>query len=104
MNEGEIFADGFKTRTAFFNRRFIKIEAVEMTMGIPFENLAGSPTASEGQIGINATIANVQIIERFLKQNADVLHYLELPSAKLSYRSEEHTSELQSPDHLVCRL
>src|SRR5258708_10635192 len=23
---------------------------------------------------------------------------------KLSLRSEEHTSELQSPDHLVCRL
>src|SRR5438552_6914203 len=23
---------------------------------------------------------------------------------KCSYRSEEHTSELQSPDHLVCRL
>src|SRR5258708_10056661 len=22
----------------------------------------------------------------------------------LAYRSEEHTSELQSPDHLVCRL
>src|SRR5207244_8854563 len=22
----------------------------------------------------------------------------------ISYRSEEHTSELQSPDHLVCRL
>src|SRR5258708_18229688 len=25
-------------------------------------------------------------------------------SAELSRRSEEHTSELQSPDHLVCRL
>src|SRR5947208_9449582 len=25
-------------------------------------------------------------------------------SAKPSSRSEEHTSELQSPDHLVCRL
>src|SRR5207244_12877739 len=25
-------------------------------------------------------------------------------SAKLAARSEEHTSELQSPDHLVCRL
>src|SRR5258708_21390999 len=25
-------------------------------------------------------------------------------SAKRSTRSEEHTSELQSPDHLVCRL
>src|SRR5258708_10769235 len=24
--------------------------------------------------------------------------------AELSIRSEEHTSELQSPDHLVCRL
>src|SRR5438552_14046476 len=24
--------------------------------------------------------------------------------AKLPFRSEEHTSELQSPDHLVCRL
>src|SRR5258708_25977251 len=24
--------------------------------------------------------------------------------AKLAARSEEHTSELQSPDHLVCRL
>src|SRR5258708_15254230 len=26
------------------------------------------------------------------------------PVAKSSLRSEEHTSELQSPDHLVCRL
>src|SRR5207244_8378307 len=26
------------------------------------------------------------------------------PSVSLTNRSEEHTSELQSPDHLVCRL
>src|SRR5438552_11593912 len=26
------------------------------------------------------------------------------PSASVGGRSEEHTSELQSPDHLVCRL
>src|SRR5947208_13402350 len=26
------------------------------------------------------------------------------PSARRAIRSEEHTSELQSPDHLVCRL
>src|SRR5947208_7349202 len=26
------------------------------------------------------------------------------PSAAIAPRSEEHTSELQSPDHLVCRL
>src|SRR5438552_4815849 len=28
----------------------------------------------------------------------------ELDSRRLEARSEEHTSELQSPDHLVCRL
>src|SRR5438552_7507687 len=27
-----------------------------------------------------------------------------LPQEALALRSEEHTSELQSPDHLVCRL
>src|SRR5207244_12120871 len=27
-----------------------------------------------------------------------------IPVADLRIRSEEHTSELQSPDHLVCRL
>src|SRR5258708_24242224 len=29
---------------------------------------------------------------------------VELPNADGNIRSEEHTSELQSPDHLVCRL
>ena len=27
-----------------------------------------------------------------------------IPSKFMKLRSEEHTSELQSPDHLVCRL
>src|SRR5438552_5942446 len=31
-------------------------------------------------------------------------HDLEPPWAARQGRSEEHTSELQSPDHLVCRL
>src|SRR3990170_6319752 len=29
---------------------------------------------------------------------------LSIPAATSRWRSEEHTSELQSPDHLVCRL
>src|SRR5438552_8142255 len=29
---------------------------------------------------------------------------LEIARSEIAYRSEEHTSELQSPDHLVCRL
>src|SRR5258708_15309624 len=31
-------------------------------------------------------------------------HYLEAAQSRFLQRSEEHTSELQSPDHLVCRL
>src|SRR5574344_2523172 len=35
-----------------------------------------------------------------------VIRRKKIPSVdyKVEYRSEEHTSELQSPDHLVCRL
>src|SRR5947208_10447100 len=29
---------------------------------------------------------------------------IKLPGVECAARSEEHTSELQSPDHLVCRL
>src|SRR5258708_11086451 len=38
-------------------------------------------------------------------ENADTFHTLaEHLAAQRDDRSEEHTSELQSPDHLVCRL
>src|SRR5207244_13085932 len=33
-----------------------------------------------------------------------VMSRLKLPRGTSDVRSEEHTSELQSPDHLVCRL
>src|SRR5258708_26443191 len=39
---------------------------------------------------------------RYLKFDTLFLQHLQEQSIKL--RSEEHTSELQSPDHLVCRL
>src|SRR5207244_11808933 len=34
----------------------------------------------------------------------DTIHAMSYFSRSLCSRSEEHTSELQSPDHLVCRL
>ena len=39
-------------------------------------------------------------------ETADVIIQTDQPSkvVKAIKRSEEHTSELQSPDHLVCRL
>src|SRR5258708_30250632 len=47
---------------------------------------------------------------RIARENAPVGHHplstssQQLGCQALSARSEEHTSELQSPDHLVCRL
>src|SRR5207244_4572318 len=40
-----------------------------------------------------------------LRRRAGKVRDIDIQSAALgSVRSEEHTSELQSPDHLVCRL
>src|SRR5258708_25384609 len=42
---------------------------------------------------------------RFLRRRASPLYLLALVTLTAVFqRSEEHTSELQSPDHLVCRL
>src|SRR5947208_10868243 len=43
-----------------------------------------------------------RLIERFSWQPLPILRTSALLAA--AARSEEHTSELQSPDHLVCRL
>src|SRR5256885_4491637 len=41
---------------------------------------------------------------RFLEENKDLVHSIGFGTFDLSRRSEEHTSELQSPCNLVCRL
>ena len=43
-------------------------------------------------------------ISMFVKIWLGLLGYLTLLKLEKETRSEEHTSELQSPDHLVCRL
>src|SRR5207244_11791515 len=43
---------------------------------------------------------NLEIAQRI---QSLILHLSRLDSLR-DFRSEEHTSELQSPDHLVCRL
>src|SRR5947208_11663062 len=52
-------------------------------------------------------IAKLEVVEGQKVKAGDVLAYLDAHSLRLAERdarSEEHTSELQSPDHLVCRL
>src|SRR5256885_13971292 len=39
-----------------------------------------------------------------LSERSDVVEDPERPTVRADYRSEEHTSELQSPCNLVCRL
>src|SRR5258708_31060752 len=60
-----------------------------------------------GDLGIEREPA---LHQRFRRNLVDVGHHLLLQFVhhrclhRLQIRSEEHTSELQSPDHLVCRL
>src|SRR5258708_20667743 len=49
----------------------------------------------------------LQIIDRdsqAVRDSRKMLFHLSEIIAQEEHRSEEHTSELQSPDHLVCRL
>src|SRR5207244_4602637 len=54
-------------------------------------------------------VRDVLLIGKALAGFLGIAHFLEtfhavLPDLENARRSEEHTSELQSPDHLVCRL
>src|SRR5207244_12208291 len=42
--------------------------------------------------------------QHFLARAISRIHSPDLRDSGVRFRSEEHTSELQSPDHLVCRL
>src|SRR5438552_7279867 len=55
-----------------------------------------------GGVGTGDTLSEAEVGRRYLvKAGLPEAAVLALPAGT---RSEEHTSELQSPDHLVCRL
>src|SRR5207244_4923280 len=56
----------------------------------------------QGRHRRNSTLTAVPVVRSTRQSESSASRALTLPRA--SYRSEEHTSELQSPDHLVCRL
>src|SRR5574344_25918 len=53
--------------------------------------------------GIDSAQRSINQLQGAMKGLADAYAADEIAGAQLT-RSEEHTSELQSPDHLVCRL
>src|SRR5258708_38949676 len=85
---------GFITVLLIF---FLMIRRPPRSTLFPYTTLFRSShvTAGIGPVG------NIQCIEHFptqLKPESFCERF------RLQLRSEEHTSELQSPDHLVCRL
>src|SRR5207244_11079685 len=53
---------------------------------------------------VRRLLLRTSILERVNGALADILTGASGSEGILTDRSEEHTSELQSPDHLVCRL
>src|SRR5947208_6491721 len=72
----------------------------------------GTQTASAESIrigGSGAALPTMRLLGEALKQTAPEFSLVMVPDLGTAgglraLRSEEHTSELQSPDHLVCRL
>src|SRR5256885_3623026 len=52
----------------------------------------------------NARPRRPSILELNICEDAELAHSTACPSTRILPRSEEHTSELQSPCNLVCRL
>ena len=62
----------------------------------------------EGSFTVTGVIGSFrgtpQLLPRFIADLPDAGEFQEGAEVSSDSRSEEHTSELQSPDHLVCRL
>src|SRR5258708_18723415 len=62
------------------------------------DSWAYEPDEKTQSYRVDPTMQHPQCVFQLLKKHVD------RPGRTVFSRSEEHTSELQSPDHLVCRL
>src|SRR5207244_11858833 len=68
-------------------------------------DLAGGQALEDGSFGIGMKRGDDGQAALGGAQGVVVAHFAgEIQLGQMRHRSEEHTSELQSPDHLVCRL
>src|SRR5258708_30011223 len=74
----------------------------------PYTTLFRSRPRNGGQViacfSVSGANRGLHQIGRTYPATGSVLGFGECPLGSKTDRSEEHTSELQSPDHLVCRL
>src|SRR5258708_27640403 len=68
----------------------------------PYTTLFRSFNSDSG-VNIDTELSNLITLQHAYAANARVMSTVQSMFNTLM-RSEEHTSELQSPDHLVCRL
>src|SRR5258708_6321418 len=84
----------------FYKKAFIDLDATALksdTMKKAFDNLAKLRSYTDpNYAGRDWNLATAMVIK------GDAL--VQVMGDWARFRSEEHTSELQSPDHLVCRL
>src|SRR5258708_21818079 len=60
--------------------------------------------SEEALAKVSSELAHVTRVSSLGVLTASIAHEINQPLSGIVTRSEEHTSELQSPDHLVCRL
>src|SRR5207244_8623895 len=91
-------AGGYGSTLGQIFRRNYPTYGVGLQVTLPLRNRVAQADASRDQLQLRqAQIRRQQLEDQARLEVADA-------EVSLQQRSEEHTSELQSPDHLVCRL
>src|SRR5258708_13205980 len=86
---------------------FLMIRRPPRSTLFPYTTLFRSLSVQEDELHIRKAVLPVAGLGTRVLPASKVIPKEMLPlvdKPTLQYRSEEHTSELQSPDHLVCRL
>src|SRR3712207_6879890 len=86
------------------NLFFLMIRLPPRSALFPYPPLSRSPAATRGEPLGGATASGPRRLSRSPEVVAGVLEQAELDREVGRGRSEEHTSELQSRQYLVCRL
>src|SRR5690606_40240612 len=77
---------------------------VESQKGIPDLLTFKLSNEEKEKLRLKIEVLVTALAENLDKKNQLAQHRLEIENTKTEYQSEEHTSELQSRENLVCRL